>query len=340
MKRHYHRALPFLVAICIVCACTYQEPRMRAEPLITFPAYNIISLNKRVPLQVPVPAPESTGAAVMPSLDFHCAAWNPVMTRFYDSLTSSLTAGSSSLDECIYVTIDQQNLTAAMNMVRNDPAAQDSIVRSLETASDYNCNNFRARVFGFRSNVGYVGGLASGLLASGGAITALVSGPAAAGLAGASSAVTAAINPINTDYYSNYTMGQLDTLIVQRRSEMKACIEQRMAAAEKNKATPASTPTASEDPSEQPSASQTPSATPTAAPNPSASCPTSSTYSAAQKISDLQFYDSLCSLELLAQSLPSSTPLPSQAQPPSSQATPTSPAQPPSSSNTPTAHRR
>lgn len=97
-------------------------------------------------------------------------------------------------------------------------------------ASDYNCNNFRAKVFSFRSNVGYAGGLASGLFATGGAITALVSGPAAASLAGASSAITAAINPINIDYYASLTMGQLDTLIVSKRADLKACIEQKMAA--------------------------------------------------------------------------------------------------------------
>lgn len=262
-----------LLIVTTTLGCTFQEPRIRSEPLIRFRSS---VQSPWTPTQIPVEtqAPEvGFGSGTPITLSYYCAAWNPWATRVYDSMSSSFTGASSALDECIYKTIDESTLTAAMNQARN-AEAQNEIIRTLESWSDGNCDNFRARVFSFRSNVGYVGGLGSGLLASAGALTALVSGPVAAGLSGASSAVTTAISPIDGDYYSNYTMGQLDASIVQRRTEMKTSIEQKMAA------------------------------------------PPPAIYTIAQKISDLQTYDSLCSLETLAANPVSSlTPAPAPASP-------------------------
>ncbi len=197
-----------------------------------------------------------------------------------------------------------------MNTISN-PDLQNDIIRQLMYWSDYNCNNFRARVFSFRSNVTYVGAVTSGLLASTGAITALVAGPVAAGLSGASAAVTSAITPINNSYYADYTMGKLDELIVQERADMKHCIEQRMAATE-----PTQTSSTGADNGKTPLPAPAP-------PSGAANCPIASRYTWAAKISDLQTYDSMCSLEILA-----ANPMASAAPAPTPQLTPASTATP------------
>jgi hypothetical protein len=290
--------------VALIYSCTYQEPRIGAEPILNFPAHNVLSLTSAHFIPIPILLPQSSKLSVPPTLNFDCAEWNPAMSRFYDSLTSSFTGGSSILNVCIYITIDDSQIATAMNLTRNEPETQDSIIHTLISASDHNCNNFRSRVFAFRSNVSYVGGLASGLFASGGAITALTSGPAAAGLAGASAAISAAINPINTDYYSGYTMALLDTLIKQKRADMEACIDDKMSAAER------STPIPSDDPP-TPTPTAIPSPTPAATPAPHANCPTSTTYTAAQKLLDFQACDNLRSLEILSENQ-TSTPTPTQ----------------------------
>jgi hypothetical protein len=298
------RALVYIVLfVLFAVSCTYQEPRIRSEPLLRFPAH------------LAVTSESVSQRAGMPSLEFHCSEWNPWSTRLYDSMSSSFTGGSSALNECIYVSIDVSSLAPAI--AGEDPDTQDNIIRQLMYWSDYNCNNFRARVFSLRSNVTYVGAVTSGLLASSGAITALVAGPVAAALSGASAAVTSAITPINNSYYADYTMGKLDELIVQERADMKHCIEQRMAGAR-----PTPTPSAA-----QPTRTRSVGAdngTPDPAPTPTpvsaaANCPIPSTYPWPAKISDLQIYDSMCSLEILA-----ANPMASVAPTPTPQPTPVS----------------
>ncbi len=127
-----------------------------------------------------------------------------------------------------------------------------------------------------RFRYSYFASVTGALLASGGAITALVSGPVAAGLSGASAAVTASISGVNNNFYSNYGMGELDQKIITSRTTMADCIEKRMEA----KTGEAST---------------------------ASSCKTRTPYTAEERMSDLQQYDSLCSLELAASS-PLATP--------------------------------
>jgi hypothetical protein len=183
------------------------------------------------------------------------------------------------MDECIYNTVNAQDLLSALGAKDNDTDTQNRILTSMLVLSAQNCNNFRSRVFAFRANSGSFGAVTGALLASGGAITALVSGPVAAGLSGASAAVTASITGVNNNFYSNYGMGELDQKIITSRATMRDCIEKRMAAIPGEAST-------------------------------DSSCTTRTSYSAEDKLSDLQQYDSLCSLELAA-SNPLATPSPS-----------------------------
>lgn len=277
--------------------CTYQEPRIRSEPLLRFPA----SLGP--------PSAATAEPVKIGQLQFSCSEWNPWSTRFYDSMSSSFTGGSSALNECIFVSVNETDLASAMSL--QSLTNQDDTIRQLMYWSDYNCNNFRARVFSFRSNVTYVGAITSGLLASTGAITALVAGPVAAGLSGASAAVISAITPLNNAYYADYTMGKLDQYIVQQRAEMRQCIEQRMAAA---KPIPIPAATAEGEPA------PVPASTPVSG---ASNCAISPAYPWPSKISDLQIYDSMCSLEILAANpMTSAAPTPQPISTPAPNATP------------------
>ena len=259
-----------ITAIVAFLGCTFSEPRIRSEPILFFPAN---------------PTPTNTpGAALFREPPLHCVERAPFLKRtVLAKISGSLSGGTSTLDECIYNTVDAQGLLNILKQEHDQPDAQNQTLTSMLMMSDQNCDNFRSRVFAFRANSGYLGSITGALLASGGAITALVSGPVAAGLSGASAAVIASISGVNSNFYSNYGMGELDQKIVTSRTAMADCIQKRMDAAVSKK------PPGIGDPE----------------------CKIRTVYSAEERMSDLQQYDSRCSLELAAASpmpTPTATP--------------------------------
>jgi hypothetical protein len=166
------------------------------------------------------------------------------------------------------------------------------------------------------------------LLASGGAITALVSGPIGAGLSGGSAALQATLGNINNQFYSDYGAGQLDQNIISSMKTKALCIDKRMnaavnvtsgsaaiaaatnaatdagiamaaAKAANTNAANAAAVTAVVSPSPAVATNVVALATPTismanANPDP---CPINVPYTVGALIADLQSYDASCSLE-------------------------------------------
>ena len=252
--------------ISALSACTFSEPRIRSEPILFFPGD-------------PAPASSPTLALTFTEPPLHCVQRVGAVQKW---VAAPFRSGSSTLDECVYETVNAEDLRNTLEKETDDKKRNETLSLMM-TVANQNCNNFRARVFAFRTNAGTVSSTASTLLASGGAITALVSGPVGAGLAGGSAALQSTLGNINSQFFSNYGAGQLDQNITSSMKNKALCIQARMNAADS-----------------QPSPESTPGG--------SSQCPINAAYTVGERMADLQDYDATCSLEQAA--VPTASPTP------------------------------
>jgi hypothetical protein len=270
-------------AIVFSNSCTLSEPRIKPEPVLYIPSAPEITSTE---VEVPV------GTATSPfTITRECMQRKPCLTRMWDSLT-----GVNSTD-CVYAAFKEDTVDSAL-MSQNPNIVSNTITQVLDL-SDENCAMWDARVFAFRTGSGFAGGFIQQVLSTGGAVAGLLSGPAAAGVSAANAGVGAFTTGINTTYYANKAMDQIDSDIRTNRQQAKANINARLPVAP--------TPTAAPSPISASSGSATATATSTPVPK----------YSGLDAKSDLIAYDNLCSLQAIATSSASATSTPTATSTPS-----------------------
>ncbi len=272
--------------LLVFCGCTFNEPRIRSEPLLFFPTS--------------AAAPTPTPTLTLGKVPLHCVETAGLIHRWI--LDPFFSSGSSQLDECVYQTANVEELEKALTNDATE-AEKNNTEKLMMAVSNQNCNNFRAKIFAFRANAGVVSSTTSTLLASGGAIAALASGPVGAGLAGGSAGLQAAMGNISGQFYQNFGEGQLDQNITSSIVAKGLCIQKKMDAAVSTSA-PGSAAQAN-------NAAQAAAAVPGATPTPD-SCPTpaNNQYAVGDRINDLQNFDAACSLEEAAKFKAQPTPTP------------------------------
>ena len=253
-----------LTACVLTVSCSFNEPRIRSEPVI---------LQPQDESQIPL----FTAADDHPRLNMQCQEKTSWYTRWVGHAIGG-TAGN----ECVYEVVTEDSLHAALLSPKKE--VRDNAILTVLYLSDRSCDNFRAKVFAFRTSATFASGFLNSILSGTGAIASLASGPAGAGLAAANLATGNALNGINSSYYANKMIDQLDAEMEAQRRQLKSQILARIQ-------TTASIPNASEEPAAAPSpGNDVRTATPTPAARP---------YTGLDAEIDLQTYDNLCSLETL-----------------------------------------
>ena len=272
-----------LVACLVAVSCSFNEPRIRSEPVILQPQ----GYNNKIPLSAGA-VPTATAAvpgSVAPlstsseeegedaaSLDTRCQEKTAWYTRWLGCMVGG-TAGN----ECVYEVVTEDSLDRAL--LSPSQATRDNAILTVLYLSDRSCANFRAKVFAFRTSASFAGGFFNSILSGTSAITALVSGPAGSALSAANLATGSALNGINSSYYANKMMDQLDAEMDAQRNALKAQILAHIPP---------------QNSGGQDGGNGSPVPTPTAAARP---------YSGLDAKLDLQAYDNLCSLETLTHSV-------------------------------------
>ena len=231
--------------VFIISACTFSEPRLRPEPITT---YSTPSGSAPLALGVPVPDP-TTGATQislaktegssstkikLAQVQYDCAeyqsSWN-VLTNLADFFSSSRSLN----DNCIYVRARPSSIV----MVYDSATEPDeTFIPTLSAEqhdliyhSDYNCNNFLARVFAARANASFgksfFNTLISGVntvITPATAIPSLI--PTA--LSASNTVVSGTVADYVDAYVENQSLQDLEKAILAKRmllrSEMKARI--------------------------------------------------------------------------------------------------------------------
>lgn len=269
-----------LAACFLLVSCSFNEPRIRSEPVILQQGQNPVTV---------VLSDQSHSA-----LDLQCEEVTPWFTRKLGAVVGG-TAGN----ECVYEVVTEESLDRAL--VSTDKAVRRNAVLKVLYLSDRSCDNFRASVFAFRTGANYASGLFTTLFSGTSAITALFSGPAASALSATNLAQSSALNGLNSSYYANKMIDQLDAEMEARRQELKSQILARMQAA-------------------PPQEGEMQPAAPAAKPTPT---PAVKPYTGLDAEIDLQAYDNLCSLETLTRSSLTPTPTATPTTTPTPTATPT-----------------
>lgn len=276
-------------ALMVTNSCSESEPRIKAAPALFIPNPPIETTSDKF---ASVPVGYGTTSK---SLDLECTQHRPCLTRLWDSLT-----GVSS-DDCVYSAFTEKSVDEAL--ITGNPAIISNTVYQVLNQSDQNCNTWHARVFAFRTGTSFAGNFSQQVLGTGGAVAGLLSGPAAAGVSAGNAALNAFMTNLNTSYYFNKYMDQIDTQIATARQQKASDIIARLPQTPAPTVTPTATPTpggritsaTTSDSSAlalDPTATSTP--TPTATPGPK--------YTGIDAKRDLIAYDSLCSLEIIATS--------------------------------------
>jgi len=274
-----------LAACLLSVSCSFNEPRIRSEPVI------LQSQNtQKVPL-----APIEFSSDNPPTLDVQCQELTSWYTRWLGKAVGG-TAGK----ECVYQVVTQESLHQAL--LSTDKTVRDNAIMTVLNMSDRSCDNFRAKVFAFRTSANFASGFLNSILSGTGAIASLASGPAGAGLAAANLATGNALNGVNSSYYANKMIDQLDAEMEAQRQQLRAKIVAHL---------PTATPTPAAGAEDTASPSSTPAST-------------AGPYSGLDAENELQAYDNLCSLETLTRATlsPTVTPTATATATPTAAATP------------------
>jgi hypothetical protein len=224
----------------VISACTFNEPRLRPQPITAYANGSPLALG--VPLTSATTGAGQTSLARvsgdntldLPQVQYDCVEyqsnWN-VLTHIIDFFSDSKSVN----DNCIYVRAKPQSIVMIYDSAKT---ANDLFIPMLSEEqndliyhSDYNCANFRARVFATRANASFGKSFYNTLISG----VATVITPAA----GIPDLIPTALNASNTvvsgtvsdyvdAYIENQSLQDLDKAILAKRqllrSEMKARI--------------------------------------------------------------------------------------------------------------------
>jgi hypothetical protein len=236
-----YRLLCVSLALAI-SACTFNEPRLRPQPITAYANGSPLALG--VPVTSATTGAGQTSLArvngdnnnnlELPQVQYDCveyqSTWN-VLTHVVDFFSDSKSVN----DNCIYVRAKPQSIVMIYDSAKT---ANDLFIPTLSEEqndliyhSDYNCANFRARVFATRANASFGKSFYNTLISG----VATVITPAA----GIPDLIPTALNASNTvvsgtvsdyvdAYIENQSLQDLDKAILAKRqllrSEMKARI--------------------------------------------------------------------------------------------------------------------
>jgi hypothetical protein len=220
----------------VISACTFNEPRLRPQPIAAYANGSPLALGSTSTGAGQTSLARANGDSnlELPQVQYDCVEyqsnWN-VLTHIIDFFSDS----KSINDNCIYVRAKPQSIVMVYDSAKT---ANDLFIPTLSEEqndliyhSDYNCANFRARVFATRANASFGKSFYNTLISG----VATVITPAA----GIPDLIPTALNASNTvvsgtvsdyvdAYIENQSLQDLDKAILAKRqllrSEMKARI--------------------------------------------------------------------------------------------------------------------
>ena len=145
-----------LVASLVAVSCSFNEPRIRSEPVILQP-------NNDSPLTHTGCIPLSSNAMCSGSAQ-NGEEQSPgeVLTTVCQEKTAWYTRGigwsmgGTSGNECVYEVVTEDSLDRAL--LSPDQQVRDNAILTVLYLSDRSCENFRAKVFAFRTSATFASG--------------------------------------------------------------------------------------------------------------------------------------------------------------------------------------
>jgi hypothetical protein len=226
-SRYAFVAITLLVSVG-VADCTYSEPRIRPEPALYFDyRANSIALSEKINA-----LPQ--GNELKTELSARCAEYNSSFYTYTSgALADILTGTTGPRRQCVYITVDADSVANLASKADQDPQLEKSVVYTLLDVSDYDCANFLASAFAFRTGATFFQKLVSTTLSGTSAVTAFASATATSGLSIGNAVLGSAVSQMSSEYYADQTFNAMETAITGAASrthghqEKTACLGSR-----------------------------------------------------------------------------------------------------------------
>lgn len=207
-------------AACLTAGCTFNEPRVRPEPVIHLNQPDFW-VRRGLATQNP---------QLFDNVEVTCAEWHSASaTWIFAPLGSLLSGASSANDECIYATADLQKLP---KFDKGDVRFADMTL-TLLNLSDYDCTQFLARAFAFKTNATFMQNLVNSSVSGTAAVTAFTSGVATSGLSVGNAVIGNALHAMNSNYFAGKSFDVMETAIRARREILRTRIRERLCVSQK-----------------------------------------------------------------------------------------------------------
>ncbi|MFI5351403.1 MAG: hypothetical protein ACHQZS_00435 [Candidatus Binatales bacterium] len=212
-----------LLAVCGIVSCTYNEPRLRTEPIAAAVGTQNFGLQ---------------GSEVsLDGLAFRCVEWHSIAGYPSEWLFELFSGWHSKMDECVYLTVDPEGVLPAPSAEKPNPTAKEVanvIAHETDTLlaiSNYNCANFLAGAFAAKTNTDFASNVASTILSGSTAVLGLAGGVPAlvpAGISAGNSAITGSTASFDSNFFAKQSFDIMETGILADRKVQRAQIEARI----------------------------------------------------------------------------------------------------------------
>lgn len=203
-------------------SCTYNEPRIRPEPVSASPLGTLINNQMTVD-----------------GVTFRCVETHSVLNKPQQYFLEFFTGWHSTMDECVYLTADPKSVLGgadetASQLGTNNIRIANKIAHKTDTLlaiSDYNCANFLAGAFAAKTGTDFGSSIASTILSGTSSILGLAGGVPAlvpAALSGGNSAITGGTAAFDSNFYAKQSFDIMETGILASRQVQRAQIAARI----------------------------------------------------------------------------------------------------------------
>lgn len=208
-------AISAVLVVCGIVSCTYNEPRLRPEPIAAAVGTTNFHLQ---------------GATLeLEGLNFRCVEWHSLTNYPAQWMLELFTGWHSAMDECVYLTVDPAQILPLSHDRNINTIAHKT--DTLLAISDYNCANFLAGAFAAKTNTDFGSSVASTILSGTSSILGLASGVPAlvpASISGGNAAIAGGTAAFDSNFFAKQSFDIMETGILASRRVQRTQIEARI----------------------------------------------------------------------------------------------------------------
>ena len=207
-----------LLAASSAVSCTFNEPRIRPEPIATALGPTGWQL-------------QGDKLILNDGLEFRCVEWHSWTNYPTQWLAEVFTGWHSALDECVYLTVNPETV---IGRSPDQNTKADSIAHKTDTliaVSDYNCANFLAKAFASKTGVDFGSTVTTILLSGSSAVLGLAGGVPAlapAAISAGNSAIAGGAAAFDTTFFAKQSFDIMEAGILAERQLQRAQINARI----------------------------------------------------------------------------------------------------------------